>query len=106
MVIFSQSTPCQRELSFPTVKVNKEIEDLSLEPPEPQLSSLVTPKMVRKPELDFHQELERLLSVPAELWSVSAPVDKEQISHSLRQPTPGTRQRERERTGQSLEVLQ
>jgi len=33
-------------------------------------------------------------------------VDREQISHSSRLPTPGSRQKERESTGQELEVLQ
>jgi hypothetical protein len=51
-----------------------------LEPQELQLLSLVTLMMVKKQELDFHQEQERLYKVNAEPWSVLLQVDKEQIN--------------------------
>ena len=106
MEIFFQSTHSQKELLFPTVRVSKETEDLSPELPVLPLSSLVTPMMPRRPESDFHQEPERPSSVLAELWLVSAPVDRELISHYSRQTEPGSRLRERESTGQELEVSQ
>ena len=91
---------------LPTAKVRLEIEDLSLELQEHQLLSSVTLKMVRRLELDFHQEPERQSSVAVEPWLVSPLVDKELISHSSRPTDPGTKPRVRERTGQELEVLQ
>lgn len=106
MEIFFQSTLCQKELLFPTAKVNSEIEELSPEPPELPLLSSVTPRMVRRLESDSHPAPERPSLVHAELWSVFAPVVRELTSHSLRPPTPGSRLEERERTGQELEVSQ
>ena len=102
--IFFQLSPCQKVPSFPTARVNSEIEDHSLEPPELPLLSSVTPRMARRPESDSHPVPERPSLVPAELWLVSALVDKELINHSLRPPTPGSRLEERETTGQELEV--
>lgn len=104
MEIFFQLTPCQKEPSFPTVKVRSETEAHSPELQEPQPSSSVTPTMEERLESDSHPELERPLSDHAELWSESSPVDKEPISHSSRLPTPGSKPEERERTGQELEV--
>ena len=98
--------PCQKELSFPTVKVKSEIEEHSLELQEHQPLLSVTPMMERKLELDSHQEPERLLSDHAEPWLESLLEVKEPISHSSKPPTPGSRQEERETTGQELEVLQ
>jgi len=106
LVTFSQFPPCQKELLSPTAKVKWEIEDHSPEPQEPQPLSSVTPMMARSQESDSHQEPERPSSDHAELWLVWLPVDKEPISHFLRLPTPGSRPRERETTGQELEVLQ
>jgi hypothetical protein len=79
---FFQSAKCQREPLFPTVRVNKEIEDLSLEPLEPQSSSSVTPRTEEKQPSDFHPELERASRAPAELWLESSLEDKELTSHS------------------------
>jgi len=104
--IFFQSIKCQRVPSSQTVKVNSETEELSLEPQELQLSLLVTPMTVERQESVFHQEPERPSKAVAEPWLESVPVDREQINHSSRPPTHGTRLRERERTGQELEVLQ
>ena len=104
MVIFFQLTLCQKELLFPTAKVNSETEDLSPEPPELPLSSSVTPKTERRPESDFHPVPERPSSVTAEPWLVFALVVRELTNHSLRPPTPGSRLKVRERTGQELEV--
>jgi len=102
--IFFQSIKCQRVPSSLTVKVNSETEDLSPELQElPPLSS-ATLRTEERPELDFHQELERLSKAAAEPWSEFALVDKEPISHSLRPPTPGSRLEQRETTGQELEV--
>ena len=98
--IFFQSIKCQRVPSSLTVKVNSEIEDLSPEPQELQPLSLVTLKTEERPELDFHQELERPSKAAAEPWLEFALVDKEPISHSLRPPTPGSRLEQRETTGQ------
>ena len=106
MVIFFQLTLCQKELSFPTVKVNLEIEDLSPEPQEPLPLLLVTPKMERRPESDSHPAPERPSLETAEPWLEFAPVDKEPTNHSLRPPTLGIRLEERETTGQELEVSQ
>ena len=106
MEIFFQLTACQRELSFPTAKVKREIEANMPEPQElPPLLS-VTPMMERRLESDFHPEPERLSSDPAELWSELLLEVKEPTSHSLRLTPPGTRQRVRETIGQELEVLQ
>jgi len=90
----------------PTVKERREIEALSPEPLDaPPLSSVIL-MMLRRLELDFHPELERLSHQPAELWLESLLEVREPISHSLR-PTPhGTRLRQRETTGQELEVSQ
>merc|ERR1711957_1120787 len=85
---FSQSAPCPRE--------RREIEELSLELPDAPLSSLVTLMMLRRLELDFHQEPERLSHPPAELWLESSLAVKELISHSLRLMPHGTRPRQRE----------
>merc|ERR1711907_795129 len=57
--IFSQSPPCQKVLLSPTAKASKVTEDLSPEPPVPPLLSSVTPKIPRRPELDFHPVPER-----------------------------------------------
>jgi len=104
--IFFQSIKCQRVPSSQTVKVNSETEDLSPEPQALQLLSLVTPMTAGRPESDSHPEPERPFKAPAEPWLESALVDREQISHSSRPTVPGSRQRERESTGQELEVLQ
>ena len=104
MEIFFQSTACQKEPSFLTAKPNSEIEAHSPEPPAPQLSSLVTPMMVRKLESDFHPVPERPSLELAEPWLESSLVVKEPTSHSSRPLTPGSRLEERERTGQELEV--
>jgi len=104
--IFSQSIKCQRVPSSQTAKVNSETEDLSPEHQElPPLSS-ATLMMEKRPELDSHQEPERPSKDHAEPWLEFALVDKEPISHSLRLPTPGIRLKQREITGQELEVLQ
>ena len=105
MEIFFQLTLCQKELSFQTVRVSKEIEVHSPEPPELQQLSLDTLMTERRLESDFHPEPERPLSELAELWLEYALVDKEPISHSSRPTTLGTRLRVRESTGQELEVL-
>jgi len=98
--IFFQSIKCQRVPSSLTVKVNSETEDLSPELQElPPLSS-ATLRTEERPELDFHQELERPSKAAAEPWLEFALVDKEPISHSLRPPTPGSRLEQRETTGQ------
>jgi len=104
--IFFQSIKCQRVPSSPTVKVNSETEDLSPEPQEPHLLSLVTLMTEERPELDFHQELERPSQEAAEQWSEFALVDKEPISHFLRLTLLGTKLKQRETTGQESEVLQ
>jgi len=104
--IFFQSIKCQRVPSSQTVKVNSETEDLSPEPQALHPLSLVTLMTAGRPELDSHPEPERPFKEHAEPWLVSALVDREQISHSSKLPTPGSRQKERERTGQELEVLQ
>ncbi len=106
LVIFFQLTLCQKVQSFPTAKVNLEIEELSLELPEPPPLLLVTPKMERRPESDSHPAPERPSLVTAEPWLEFAPVDKEPTNHSLRPPTLGSRLEERETTGQELEVSQ
>ena len=106
METFFQSTACQKVPLLPTAKVRLEIEVLSQELPEPQLSSLVTLMTEERLELDFLQEPERLLSEAAEPWLVSPLVDKEPTSHSSRPTDPTTRLEERERTGQELEVSQ
>ena len=62
--------------------------------------------MVKKPELDFQVEPERQLLEHAELWLEFALEAKEPISHSSRPQTLGTSIKEKERTGQELEVLQ
>ena len=62
--------------------------------------------MVKKPELDFQVEPERQLLEHAELWLEFAQEVKEPISHFLRPQTLGTSIKEKERTGQELEVLQ
>jgi len=104
--IFFLSIKCQRVPSSLTVKVNSETEDHSPELQELPLLSLVTLMMEEDPELDFHQELERLFQEAAEPWLELSLVDKEPISHFLRLPTLGTRTEQRETTGQELEVLQ
>jgi len=82
LVIFSQSNLCQKELLSPTARVRWEIEDPSLELPEPQLSLLVTPMMVRRLELDFHPVPERPFLEAAELWLELLLEVKEPISLS------------------------
>lgn len=62
--------------------------------------------MVKKQELDFHQEQERLYKVNAEPWSELQQVDKEQTNQFWRQLMLGTKPEEKEVTGQELEVLQ
>jgi hypothetical protein len=106
LVIFFQLTHSQKELSFPTVKVNLETEEVSLELQEPLPLSSVTPKMEKRPESDSHQAPEKPSLVTAEPWLEFAPVDKEPINHSLRPLPLGTRLEERETTGQELEVSQ
>ena len=61
--------------------------------------------MVKKPELDFQVEPERQLLEHAELWLEFALEAKEPISPSSRPQTLGTSIKEKERTGQELEVL-
>jgi len=79
--ILSQSMPCQKEPLCPTARVSSVTEDHLPDHPVPLLSSLVTPMMERRPELDFHPVPERPSSVAAEPWSVSALVVRELRSH-------------------------
>lgn len=60
------SKPCLKEPSSRTSKVRPEIADSSLEPPVPQQSSLVTPRMERKLESDFRLDAEKLSQLLAE----------------------------------------
>jgi hypothetical protein len=87
-------------------KAKSETEELLPELQDALPSSLVTPMMVRKLELDFLQEPERPLLVLAELWLESVQVVPELINLSLRQPMLGIKTSQRETTGLRLEVLQ
>ena len=59
--------------------------------------------MVKKLELDFHQEQERQYKVNAEQWLELQLEDKELTSQFWKQLTHGTKREEREVTGQELE---
>lgn len=106
MAISYQSTNSQKVPSFQTARPRPEIEVLSQELQVLQLLSLVTLMMVRRPELDFHQEPEEPSQATAEPWLESLLVVEEPTSQFARLVTHTTdgKQREEEH-GQELEVL-
>lgn len=82
MAIFFQSTSYLKVLLSPTVRQRPEIEALSPEQVVLLPSSLVTPKMEKRPELDSPVAAEEPSQDTAELWLESLLEVAEPISPS------------------------
>jgi len=65
--MFYQLIKYQKVPLYLMLKLNWEIVDVSLKPQELIAQSLDTPKMVKKPELDYPVDPEKLSLEPAEL---------------------------------------
>jgi len=74
LAIFSPLTPYPKVPLYQTVRQRLETEALSQELQAPQPSLLDTLKMERKPELDYHLEVEEPSLATAEPWLALLPV--------------------------------
>jgi len=103
--MFYQLIKYQKVLLYPTSKENGVTEVLTPEQVELIVLLLVTLKMEKKLELDYHLDAEKLFLDIAEPLLVSLPEVEEPINQSLKLVISSINIKEKEKCGQLLEVL-
>jgi len=102
---FYQLTKYQKVPLYQMLKPNGVIEELSQKPLEPTAQLLDTLMMESKPDSDYHLDKEKPSLENAELPLESLPEEEEPINPCSKPEISSINSKERERCGQSPEVL-
>jgi len=103
--MFYQLIKYQKVPLYLMLKPNGVIEELSLKLPEPTVLLLDTLMMASKPDSDYHLDKEKPFPENAELQSELLPEEEELINPCSKPVISSINSKERERCGQSPEVL-